>query len=159
MSPEQVTNVARRRVARALGRPGFGNARDVRKLFERTVAEAKATYDPSSGQDPPTLTAEHIVGRRPSPENIPELAAALRELDTAFVGLGKVKKAVHALVSEAQANWDLEMRGERANATPALNRLFLGNPGTGKTSVAAIYGRVLKVGAWACVRACLCVCV
>lgn len=135
--------MARRRVARGIGRPGFGNARDVRKLFERTVAEAKATYNPRTDKAP-TLAAEHIIGRRPSPNNIPELAAALHELDTAFVGLSKVKRAVHALVSDAQANWDLEMRGE-ATTPPVLNRLFLGNPGTGKTSVAALYGRVLKV--------------
>ena len=140
--------MARRRVARGIGQPGFGNARDVRKLFERTVAEAKASYNPRT-DDAPTLAAEHIIGRRPSPSSIPELACALHELDTVFVGLSKVKRAVHALVSDAQANWDLEMRGE-GTTPPVLNRLFLGNPGTGKTSVAAVYGRVLKVSysAW-----------
>ena len=116
----------------------------MRKLFEQSVTVAKSSYDPAS-REKPTLKAEDVIGPRPSGNNIPALAAALQDLDTNFVGLTKVKDAVRALVHDAQANWDLEMRGEKTTP-PALNRLFLGNPGTGKTSVAAIYGRVLKVG-------------
>ena len=39
-SEEKVTNIAAARVARGIGKKGFGNARTVRKLFERTVSEA-----------------------------------------------------------------------------------------------------------------------
>lgn len=39
-------------------------------------------------------------------------------------------------------NYDRELEGQAPLATP-LNRLFLGNPGTGKTTMAQIYGRVL----------------
>ena len=42
----------------------------------------------------------------------------------------------------ARVNYDRELEGQAPLATP-LNRLFLGNPGTGKTTMAQIYGRVL----------------
>lgn len=43
----------------------------------------------------------------------------------------------------AQINHERELAGEKQISMP-LNRLFLGNPGTGKTTTALLYGRILK---------------
>jgi len=60
-----------------------------------------------------------------------------------FTGLKEVKQAIHELVEVASTNYENELAGYKIIKIP-LNRLFLGNPGTGKTSILEIYGKVLK---------------
>ena len=139
--------IAARRLARRRSTKGFANARTVREAFESASLRSSA-----SGRAP-TLRIEDILGERPDPQKIPELKDALdslermvglREKTTKRKGAGQaVKDAVDRMIKTAQANYDRELRGEKSLPL-TLNRLFLGNPGTGKTSIAEIYGKILK---------------
>ena len=125
---ESVVKVASRRVARGIGRKGFGNARDVRKLFESSASYAKMRFQ--RGDDKPTIRVEDVIGVEPSRETNAELNAALCELE-ALTGLASVKESVQQLLVIAKANYHKELRGERIDLI-TLNRLFIGNPGTGE---------------------------
>ncbi|GLD99445.1 hypothetical protein PINS_up008164 [Pythium insidiosum] len=132
-----VATIACRRLARGAGRKGFGNARAARQLFERATAEAMARED-FNGET--NIQAVDVIGERPT-KNL-KLQQTLVELDSK-IGWQRIKERVRELVDLCDANYNRELNG--VDVVPMmLNRLFLGNPGTGKTTCAAIYGRVLK---------------
>ena len=136
-----VSVVAARRIARGIGRKGHGNAAAVLSLFEKAKEAAMSSKD----YDPKNLliTMIDLIGPDPSDRTkIPLLDQALKKLEE-YTGLHQVKKAIHELVAAASENYKRELAGNKIHKF-ALNRLFVGNPGTGKTSIAEIYGMVLK---------------
>lgn len=142
--------------AGAFSSKDWGNARSVRNVLDRAVQQRDLRVSDEGGMDDAltaidalfTIEAVDVraacdierIGARAVVETVDDVLA---ELD-AQVGQPALKAKIRELL--AQARFDLRRReaGVGAGPVPLEHLLFVGPPGTGKTTIARLLGRLYR---------------